>query len=57
MTEEHKTLGERGDVRLFRRERELHLFPKKNGKFFLLGPGLFLGPGDQHHKIVGVSNG
>ena len=57
MTEELKALGERGDVRLLRRERELHLVAEEDGKFFLLGTGLFLGPVDEHHKIVGVSNG
>ena len=57
MTEELKTLGERGDVRLLRRERELHLVAEEGGKFFFLGTGLFLGPVDEHHKIVGISNG
>ena len=32
-------------------------FREKDGKCFLLGTGLFLGPVDEHHKIVGVSNG
>jgi hypothetical protein len=57
MAEELKTLGERGDVRLFRGERQLHLVAQKDRKFFLFGTGLFLGPVDEHHKIVGISNG
>jgi len=57
MTEEFEALGERRDVRFLRRERELHLVAEKDGKFFLLGTGLFLSPVDEHHKIVGVSNG
>ena len=57
VTEELKALGERSNVRLLRRERELHLVAEEDGKVFLLGTGLFLGPVDEHHKIVGVSNG
>jgi len=57
MAEELKALGERGDVRLFWGERQLHLLPQKDGKTFLFGTGLFLGPVNEHHKIVGISNG
>ena len=30
---------------------------EKDGKFFLLGTGLFLGPGDEHHEVVRVPDG
>jgi hypothetical protein len=51
MAEELKALGERGDVRLFGGERQLHLLSQKDGKFFLFGTGLFLGPVNEHHKV------